>query len=246
MDQTAIPYSPDREWFTLAISVNPTAPPKPQEKPAEKKPGSAPPPSAKEPKFEEGEAAKTGETGKSRTPPAQSKPQPPTEPLPPKTFYYTFVVFPAGEYTIGSINNEPERNANESRHPVKLTRSVAVLDREITFGELIAFSPKHTEFMQHFVARPADAGSGLDWYESVGFCRWLGQQAGLSESDQCYANPESLDRERYPREQNPEANWARATGRSIWLVGVFGCRWNRSGKWPVERALGPRMVSGAT
>ena len=82
VDQTALPYSPDREWFTLAISVTPTAPPKPQEKPAEKKPGSAPPPSAKKPKSEEGEAAKTGETGKSRTPPAQSKPQPPTEPLP--------------------------------------------------------------------------------------------------------------------------------------------------------------------
>ena len=157
-----------------------------------------------------------------------------------------FVVFPAGEYAISSINNEPERNANEPRHPVKLTRSVAVLDREITFGELIAFSPKHTEFMQHFVARPADAGSGLDWYESVGFCRWLGQQAGLSESDQCYANPESLDRERYPREQNPEASWAPRN----WPLDLTrrGFRLPMESEWELasRAGIGPRMVSGAT
>ena len=79
VDQTAVPYSPGREWFTLAIAVTPTAPPKPQEKPAEKKPGSEPPPSAKKPKSGEGEAAKTDEPGKSGTPPAQSQPEPPAE-----------------------------------------------------------------------------------------------------------------------------------------------------------------------
>src|SRR5262249_48751745 len=40
VDQTAVPYSPGREWFTLTIAVTATAPPKPREKPAEKKPGS--------------------------------------------------------------------------------------------------------------------------------------------------------------------------------------------------------------
>ena len=208
VDQTAVPYSPGRDWFTLAISVTPTAPPKPQEKPSEKKPGSEPPPSAKKSKSEEGEAAKTGEPGKSETPPAQSQPEPPAKPLPQKTFYYTFVVFPAGEYTIGSINDEPDRIKSETRHPVKLTRPVAVLDREITFEELIAFSPKYTGFMQQYDAKPADAGFGADWYDSVGFCRWLGQQSGLSEAHQCYANPESLDKAQHPREPHPDASWA--------------------------------------
>ena len=82
VDQTAVPYSADREWFTLAITVTPTAPPKPEEQPAEKKPGSKPPPSAKKPKSEEGEAAKTGGSSKSAAPPAQAKPKPPAEPLP--------------------------------------------------------------------------------------------------------------------------------------------------------------------
>jgi formylglycine-generating enzyme required for sulfatase activity len=202
VDQTAVPYSPGREWFTLAITVTPTAPPKPQQKPAEKKPGSQAPPSAKKPKSGEGPGANTDEPGKSGTPPAQSQPQPP------KTFYYTFVVFPAGEYTIGAIDNEPDRTKDETRHPVKLTRPVTVLDREITFEELIAFSPMYTGFMQEYDAKPADAGFGAHWYDSVGFCRWLGQQSGLSEGDQCYANPESLDKAQYPREPNPESNWA--------------------------------------
>ncbi len=92
VDQTAVPYSPGREWFTLAISVTATAPP--------------------------------------------------------RTFHHTFVVFPAREYTIGLINDEPDRLKNEARHPAKLTRAFAALDREITLEELIAFSPRYTGFRE--------------------------------------------------------------------------------------------------
>ena len=62
--------------------------------------------------------------------------------------------------------------------------------------------------MQQYDAKPSDAGFAADWYDSVAFCRWLGEQSGMLEVDQSYADPESLANEEYPREPNPSANWA--------------------------------------
>ena len=70
------------------------------------------------------------------------------------------------------------------------------------------FNPYYAIFMKQFDARPEDAGYAADWYDSVSFSRWLGQQSGLPETDQSYADPESLDKETYPREPDPVANWA--------------------------------------
>ena len=35
----------------------------------------------------------------------------------PKTFYYTFIVFPAGDYTIGSVDDEPDRDKGRDSPP---------------------------------------------------------------------------------------------------------------------------------
>jgi len=181
VDQTPLLYSLDREWFTLAITVTPKSPPEPKEEPAKEREGSESEP---------------------------TKPEPPVDPLPLKTFYYTFIVFPAGSSKIGSVDDEPDRMKGELRHSVTLTRPFALLDREVTFAELIAFAPQYASYMKQFDARLEDAGLGADWYDSVSFSRWLGQQSGVPETDQSYADPESLDKETYPRDPNPAVNWA--------------------------------------
>jgi hypothetical protein len=123
VDQTAEPYAPDREWFTLAITVTTTAPPKPPKKPAENKTATefpAKPDMPTDRTESQGKETDKKDGSDKRAPQQEeTKPKPSTEPVPPKTFYYTFIVFPAGAYDIGSVNDEPDRQKNEVRHCAK-------------------------------------------------------------------------------------------------------------------------------
>jgi len=157
VDQTPVPYSPDREWFTLSIAGDPRS------------------------------------VGRSDPKLIGAN----------KMLHFTFIVFPAGTYEIGSIDDEPGRDKAEVRRQVQLPHSFALLDREITWDELIAYNSGFRNLMTESRSSPDGAGGGAAWYDAVGFCRWFGSKSGLPESEQAYAAPTSLDKAQFPRESLP-------------------------------------------
>ncbi|MFM7846675.1 MAG: formylglycine-generating enzyme family protein, partial [Planctomycetota bacterium] len=143
VDQTSVPYSPEREWFTLAITVTPQTPP-----------AVAPPPGVK---IGNGES----------------------ETLPKKTFFYTFIVFPAGKYEVGLTAEQPDDNTQPPRRIVTLTKPFAILDREITMDEMIAFNWTFIKWLPSQKSERQDAAADIMWREAIDFCYWLDHEAGL-------------------------------------------------------------------
>jgi formylglycine-generating enzyme required for sulfatase activity len=81
------------------------------------------------------------------------------------------------------------------------------LDREITRAEAEA-SGLSIKGNERTCPTPDHPMGGINWYDAVAFCRWLGQQAGFSEDEQAYPDPATLDARQYPADPSPAANGA--------------------------------------
>ena len=125
----------------------------------------------------------------------------------PEPFSITFVVFPAGQYQIGSPTSEKDRSGNETQVSVTLTRPLAIADREICWRQ---YSPQDSDSTRKAWARQfnrtltmAEPSFGVNWYEAVGYCRWLGEVVGMTESEQSYPDPDDIEKD---ADGNPR-NW---------------------------------------
>ena len=116
-----------------------------------------------------------------------------------ETFYQTYIVIFPGEYTIGSPEYDVTRNPDEALNRVRLTRPIALLDREVTRREFEYSGVSEPSSAIQFAPTDDHPMLAPSWYESVQYCRWLTKRFGLSESEQAYADPSELNIAEFPR-----------------------------------------------
>jgi formylglycine-generating enzyme required for sulfatase activity len=187
----------------------------------------------------------------------------------------TFIVFPAGEYRLGSPEfegGELDRQNNEVPRVVKISRPVALCDREVTWSlnDVFEGGDLRNGMQSRFEwdLSNDDVVFGRNWYDWVEFCRWLTSGwRGDDESWQCYPNAESLEKDgngnpvygelllnrggfRMPTESEWELaarsgqRTAYGFGNDVSLLGNYGWFADNSEKRPRVTAVKPPTVGG--
>jgi formylglycine-generating enzyme required for sulfatase activity len=113
----------------------------------------------------------------------------------------TMVSFPPGEFMMGSPPTERDRQNQEAQHRVRVTRPFVMDDRLVSRALYTRFlaDSRGSAAAQAYLATVDEMAPtelhpavGLNWYDAVLFARWLTAETGMSESDQCYADPATL------------------------------------------------------
>ena len=111
-------------------------------------------------------------------------------------FCFTMVKVPAGEYSMGSPNEEIRHQVDERLHEVSIGHRLAVADSEATYALFQIYTnskdqlpPEHpnSQFMDELSRSPNNLPMNyINWFEVARFCRWLTTRCGMSEEDQCF------------------------------------------------------------
>ncbi len=86
----------------------------------------------------------------------------------------------------GSAANEAGRDGGkEWRVPVRIGHKYAIATHEVTVAQFRRFKPDYAP-PRNYAATDDCPAISVSWFEAAAYCRWLGEQDWLPESQQCY------------------------------------------------------------
>jgi formylglycine-generating enzyme required for sulfatase activity len=95
-------------------------------------------------------------------------------------------------FTMGSPASEPDRQAEESSHLVRIPRSFALATQEVTVQQFQEFLRANSDIRHDWSSTakyspdPNGPVLGVTWFEAAQYCRWLSVQEGIPEAEMCY------------------------------------------------------------
>ncbi|MGE3804623.1 MAG: SUMF1/EgtB/PvdO family nonheme iron enzyme [Gemmataceae bacterium] len=104
---------------------------------------------------------------------------------------HNLVVIPGPvEFVMGSPQHEVGRDGGaagttEKQRSVRITRSFAIADREVTVDQFLRFHKDHP-YNKIYAPGPDQPINSVTWYEAAAYCNWLSKQEGLPEEQWCY------------------------------------------------------------
>ena len=113
-----------------------------------------------------------------------------------KAEYFTFIVFPPGQFQMGSPDTESGRSDDERLHTVPLPHTFAICDREITAAQFLrcpdalkrdAEKKRKANAAKYRADHPAVY---VSWFDAVDYCRWLTER---TKRTQCYVQAKKAD-----------------------------------------------------
>lgn len=150
--------------------------------------------------------------------------EPYSVPLPP------MIDIPAGDFTMGSPEDEPERDTDENQHEVTIENAFKMGKYEVTFAQYDAFAEATGRVL------PDDSTWGRDnrpvmnvsWVDATAYAVWLTEQTGLpyrlpTEAEWEYAARAGTTTPFHTGEtiNSDQANFNRNEGQTV-EVGMFG------------------------
>lgn len=94
------------------------------------------------------------------------------------------------EASIGSPATEDRRSIAEKLHSITIGRRFAISTKEVSIEQFRRFSQATGLRMPPFTKKHSPQENGpivmVNWFRAAQYCRWLSEQAGLSEDQMCY------------------------------------------------------------